>query len=144
MKRYAVVSGPIDPLAVERLVGDPSNGGVVSFRGVVRDRADDGRAVDGLHYEAHGEMAQAEFERIASEARERFGPCTVAVHHRIGELACGEIAVVVSVAAPHRGAAFDACRYVIDELKARAPIWKQERYAGGDARWKANDPAGEA
>jgi molybdopterin synthase catalytic subunit len=83
-------------------------------------------------------MAVMEFERIAAEARERFGPCEIAVHHRIGDLRIGEIAVGVAVAAPHRGEAFDACEYVIDELKRRAPIWKKEHYVDGSGDWKEN------
>ena len=139
MKRFAILAGPLDPAAVEAFVHNRSNGGVVTFAGIVRDRSDEGRAVNGLSYEAHVEMAEREFERIAAEAHERCGPCEAAVHHRIGQLAIGEIAVVVSVASAHRAVAFEACRYVIDQLKKRAPICKEEHYADGGARWKAND-----
>lgn len=113
-------------------------GGVVTFFGVVRGRADDGRAVEGLRYEAFEPMALTEFERIAAEARERYGVEGVSIEHRTGEVGVGEIAIGVAVAAQHRQAAFDGCRYVVDEVKRRAPIWKQERYAGGAAQWKAN------
>jgi molybdopterin synthase catalytic subunit len=135
---FEIVRAPIDPHAVEAAVRSGACGGVVTFLGIVRERADDGRPVTGLHYEAHDAMAVAEFAAIANEARERFGELRAAVVHRAGELNVGEIAVAVCVAAPHRGEAFAACRYLIDELKRRAPIWKKERYAGGGSEWKAN------
>ena len=132
-----------DPIDLTSLrAGESGDGGVVTFLGIVRDRADDGRPVVGLFYEAFEPMAIASFESIAAEALERFGTLRVAMAHRIGELRVGEIAVAVVVAAPHRAAAFDACRYCIDELKRRAPIWKKERYAAGEAAWKANAASG--
>ncbi|HEX3456908.1 MAG TPA: molybdenum cofactor biosynthesis protein MoaE, partial [Candidatus Baltobacteraceae bacterium] len=79
---------------------------------------------------------------IAAEARERFGDLHVTIVHRVGELSAGDVAVAVIAAAPHRDAAFAACRYCIDELKRRAPIWKKERYADGQAHWKANAARG--
>jgi molybdopterin synthase catalytic subunit len=138
---FRIAGDPIDPKKLEALVrrGD---GGVVTFLGVVREDADDGRSVSGLWYEAHEAMALQEFERIAEEARDRFGDVRLAIVHRIGELRVGEISVAVLAAAPHRAAAFDACRYAIDELKRRAPIWKKERYADGAAQWKAIDAEG--
>lgn len=138
MNRFAVVSDPIDVAAIEATVRDDAFGGAVTFAGIVRERADDGRAVTGLAYEAHAEMAVAEFAAIAAEARERFGACAIAIHHRVGELRVGEVAVVVAVAAAHRAAAFDACRYAIDALKERAPIFKREAYADGTAEWREN------
>ena len=129
---------PIDPRALEASVRDDAFGGIVTFLGVVRERADDGRTVTGLAYEAYDAMAVAQFEAIASEARERFGDVRLTIVHRTGELAIGDVAVAVVAAAVHRAAAFDACEYAIDELKARAPIWKMERYAGGGGEWKAN------
>lgn len=136
---FRISSAPIDVVQIERSVRTDACGGVVTFAGVVRERSDDDRPVTGLSYEAHEQMAIAEFARIAGEARERFGACEIGVVHRIGDLRIGEVAVAVVVAAAHRGAAFDACEYVIDELKARAPIWKKEHYAdGGDGVWKQN------
>jgi molybdopterin synthase catalytic subunit len=136
---FRVTSEAIDIARIERSLRTDACGGVVTFAGVVRERSDDGRPVTGLSYEAHDEMAAAEFSRIADEARERFGACEIAVVHRTGDLRIGEVAVAVVVAAAHRGAAFDACEYVIDELKARAPIWKKEHYAdGGESVWKQN------
>lgn len=136
---YELTPEPIDLAALERAVRTDACGALVTFCGVVRERSDDGRPVTGLSYEAHATMARAEFARIADEARARFGPCEVAVVHRTGELRIGDVAVAVLVACPHRGAAFDACEYVIDELKRRAPVWKKEHYAdGGDSVWKEN------
>jgi molybdopterin synthase catalytic subunit len=119
-------------------VRDDVFGAVVSFLGIVRERADDGRLVHGLEYEAYDAMALAEFETIAGEAYQRFGDVRLAIVHRTGYLKVGEIAVAVVVGSPHRGAAFDACEYAIDEVKSRAPIWKKELYADGDERWKSN------
>jgi molybdopterin synthase catalytic subunit len=137
---FGISAQPIDVAALERRVRADACGALVTFAGVVRERSDDDRPVTGLSYEAHEEMAVAEFSRIADEARERFGSCQIAVMHRIGDLRIGEVAVAVVVASPHRGTAFDACEYVIDELKARAPVWKKEHYAdGGDSVWKQNE-----
>lgn len=136
---FAVVRVPIDITALTQAVRTDASGAVVTFAGVVRQRSDDDRAVTGLSYEAHETMAVAEFERIALQAREQFGACEIAVVHRIGDLRIGEVAVAVAVASPHRARAFDACEYVIDELKARAPIWKQEHYVDGTREWVAND-----
>ncbi len=136
MNRFAVSEHPLDAAALENLVCDDGCGGLVTFSGIVRARSDDGRDVSGLAYEAHVELAIAEFEQIAREAVERFGECAVAIHHRIGDLAVGETAVVVAVAAAHRAAAFDACRFAIDALKERAPIWKRETFVDGTAEWR--------
>jgi molybdopterin synthase catalytic subunit len=137
---YAITPDPIDVAALQTRVRTDACGGVVTFAGIVRDRSDDDRAVTGLSYEAHETMAVAEFTRIADEARERFGRCEIAVVHRIGDLRIGEVAVAVVVACAHRGAAFAACAYIIDELKQRAPIWKKEHYAGGaQSVWKQNE-----
>ncbi len=135
---FAIVSEPIDPRALEGSIRDAARGGVVTFLGVVRNCADDGRAVTGLAYEAFEPMALSEFEAIAREVRDRYGDVRIAIVHRTGELAVGEIAVAVAAASPHRAMAFDACEYAINELKRRAPIWKKERYAGGGEAWKAN------
>ena len=135
---FRITSDPIAPRILDEAF-ERGAGGVVNFFGIVRARADDGREVEGLSYEAYEPMAVAELERIGDEARELYGVGKVAVVHRIGEVAVGEIAIAVATAAPHRAAAFDACRYVVDEVKRRAPIWKKERYAGGDEHWKAND-----
>jgi molybdopterin synthase catalytic subunit len=135
---FAIVEAPIDMATLVRHVQSDACGAVATFAGVVRERSDDDKPVTGLSYEAHAEMAVAEFERIATEARERFGPCEIAVHHRTGDLRIGEIAVGVAVASAHRAEAFDACEYIIDELKRRAPIWKKEHYVDGSGEWKEN------
>jgi molybdopterin synthase catalytic subunit len=135
---FAIVESAIDISALAQIVRTDACGAIVTFAGIVRERSDDDKPVTGLSYEAHAAMAVMEFERIAAEARERFGPCEIAVQHRTGELRVGEIAVGVAVASPHRGEAFDACEYVIDELKRRAPIWKKEHYVDGSGHWKEN------
>lgn len=136
---FGIVREPIDMAVLARAVRTDACGAVVTFAGVVRERSDDDRAVTGLSYEAHEAMAVAEFERIAAEVRERFGHCELAIVHRVGALRIGEIAVGVAAASAHRAEAFDACEYAIDELKARAPIWKKEQYADGSDEWKANE-----
>ncbi|MCC6641260.1 MAG: molybdenum cofactor biosynthesis protein MoaE [Deltaproteobacteria bacterium] len=117
---------------VRRVAGDDS-GGVVTFLGQVRDRSR-GRAIDHLEYEAYPGMAERELERIAEEAAERWPGVRVAVAHRTGVLAIGELAVVVVAASAHRGEAFEACRFAIDTLKERVPIWKKEVATDG-AYW---------
>ena len=134
----AVVSEPIDVAAVTAAATRDGFGGVVTFLGIVRDRADDGRAVTGLEYEAFAPMAVATFDSIAREAAERWGEVALAVVHRVGALRVGEVAVAVVAASAHRDVAFEACRYAIDELKSRAPIWKKEAYADGSATWREN------
>ena len=138
---FAIVREPIDVAAIARSVRTDACGAVITFAGVVREMSDDERPVTGLSYEAHEAMAAAEFEKIAGEARERFGPCEIAIAHRTGELQVGEVSVAVAVAAPHRGPAFDACEYAIDELKRRTPIWKKEHYAHGGTQWRTNPDA---
>jgi molybdopterin synthase catalytic subunit len=133
---FRIVSEPIDVESLRQVVR-PGDGGVVTFLGAVREDADDGRAVSSLWYEAHETMAIREFESIANEARVRFGDVRLAIVHRIGDVAAGDVAVAVLAAAAHRGTAFDACRYAIDELKRRAPIWKKEQYADGAAQWRS-------
>ena len=111
-----------EPLSLDRLVArvrDARAGAVVTFAGVTRE-------VDRLDYEAYIAMAEAELARIAGAARERHGLCAVAVEHRVGEVPLSEPSVLVAVSAPHRAEAFAGAREVIDEVKARAPIWKRE------------------
>jgi molybdopterin synthase catalytic subunit len=125
------------PLQIEVLRArllHPQAGAFASFEGWVRDH-NAGRAVVGLRYEAYAALAEAEGARVLAEARARFAIIEACCVHRIGDLAIGDLAVWVGVVAAHRDAAFSACRYVIDEIKARVPIWKHERYAQGDAGW---------
>jgi molybdopterin synthase catalytic subunit len=129
----------LDAGALEQSVRTDRHGAVVTFVGTTRETSPgDPRPVAALDYEAYDAMAVAEMEAIAAEARERFGPLGIAMVHRTGRVELGEASVVVVVAAPHRAAAFDACRYAIDALKARVAVWKREVYADGDGAWIAN------
>jgi molybdopterin synthase catalytic subunit len=123
-------------LSVDELraaVADPAAGGIAFFAGVVRNE-DGGRAVTGLTYSAHP-SAEAELRRVAEEIAAKFRLHAVAAVHRTGELAVGDLAVVVAAACSHRGEAFDACRALIDELKASVPIWKHQLFADGGREW---------
>jgi molybdopterin synthase catalytic subunit len=122
---------PIDVGEVIARVSGPGMGGIVTFLGAVRDRAR-GRDIRHLEYESYPELAEREMERIAAEAAERWPGARVAISHRAGHLEIGEIAVVVAAAAPHRPEAFAACRYAIDTLKQRVPIWKKEVATDGE------------
>ena len=137
-ERFCIVRGPVAPHRFENVAG-AGEGALVTFLGIVRNTAQDGRLVVGLSYEAYETMARNEFEAIDAQARERFGDVRLWIAHAVGDLAVGEVAVAVAAAAQHRAAAFEACRFAIDQLKARAPIWKKERYADGEAQWRANE-----
>jgi molybdopterin synthase catalytic subunit len=113
------------------LVRSDANGAAALFLGVVRDH-NRGRKVLHLEYHAYEEMAEAEMARIEQRALERYPVSAVAVVHRTGRLEIGEVSVGVAVGAAHRGDAFDACRFVIDELKRSVPIWKKEFFDGGE------------
>jgi molybdopterin synthase catalytic subunit len=131
------------PLALEPLIAavrGNESGAVVTFLGVVRERSDDDRAVDGLSYEAYPAMALPEMRAIGREAELRFPNARLAIVHRVGDLRIGEASVAVAAAAPHRADAFDACEYAIDELKRRVSVWKKEHYLDGDAAWRENAP----
>ena len=134
MTRFRISATAIDVAALQAALRDPRAGACASFEGWVRDH-NDGRPVEGLHYEAYMELAQAEGAAILEEALRRFDLVDAACVHRTGDLAVGELAVWVGASAAHRDAAFAACRWIIDEVKARVPIWKRERYAGGQADW---------
>lgn len=134
MARFQLAETPFDPATLRAQLLDDRVGGYASFEGWVRNH-NDGRAVHGLRYEAYVALAQAEGEKILDEALATFDVLEARCVHRIGDLAIGELAVWVGVAAAHRDAAFAACRFVIDEVKSRVPIWKHERYAEGDAGW---------
>ncbi|HKE01241.1 MAG TPA: molybdenum cofactor biosynthesis protein MoaE [Planctomycetota bacterium] len=129
---FELSAEPLNCGAIAGSVSSPSDGAVVFFVGVVRNEAR-GRPVVRLEYEAYARLASSEMERIFGEMRERFGVERVRVGHRTGICGIGEPSVAIAVAAPHRAAAFDACRYCIDELKKRVPIWKKEIYADGSA-----------
>ena len=122
---------PLDVQAVLGGVAGADCGGVVVFLGAVRDHSK-GHAIRHLEYEAYAGMAEAEMERIADEAATRWPGARVAIAHRTGHLAVGELAVVVAAAAPHRAEAFAASRFAIDTLKERVPIWKKEVTTEGE------------
>jgi molybdopterin synthase catalytic subunit len=124
------------PLSVEEVqaaVRADEAGGIAVFAGAVRDH-DHGQAVTGLTYVAHP-SAEAELHRVAAAVTEKYPVQAIAAVHRVGDLKIGELAVVVAVSCAHRGDAFDACRMLIDELKATVPIWKHQRFADGDSEW---------
>jgi molybdopterin synthase catalytic subunit len=131
---FKISPEPIDPAALQRALADPRAGACVTFEGWVRNR-NEGQPVCSLEYEAYVPLAEAEGARILAEAREKFALIGCVATHRVGHLQIGELAVWVGVTAEHRGAAFEACRYLIDEAKARLPIWKKEYYAGGTTAW---------
>jgi molybdopterin synthase catalytic subunit len=119
---------PLDLSALQSV--SPADGACCLFVGVVRDH-NAGRTVLFLEYEAYEEMALREMERLEVEARSRWPVSEVRVVHRLGRLEIGEASVAVAVASPHRAEAFEACRFVIDTLKATVPIWKKEHFEGG-------------
>jgi molybdopterin synthase catalytic subunit len=131
---FKISAEPLDPAALQTALLDARAGACVTFEGWVRNR-NEGQQVLSLEYEAYVPLAEKEGGRILAEAREKFAVVGVACVHRIGHLQLGEAAVWVGVTAEHRGSAFDACRYIIDEAKARIPIWKRECYATGTAAW---------
>ena len=149
MNRVAIVHAAIDPAQVLALVGAAGDGAVLLFLGTVRDQAD-GRRVDGLRYEAYQEMAEAVLSAIADEAARQIGSDRIAVVHRVGDLAIGEVSVAIAVSSPHRAEAYQASRYVIEEIKKRLPVWKLEQYVDGESAWvpgrtlEGHPPAGQA
>lgn len=120
--------------ALPCLEAPPGAGAVVAFWGRVRNH-NEGRAVTGLEYSAYERLAAKEGQRIVAEALGRFGLEAARAAHRIGQLRVGDAAVVVEVASGHRGEGFEACRWVIDQIKNRLPIWKREHYQEGDWEW---------
>jgi molybdopterin synthase catalytic subunit len=128
---YEIVTETIDPGAVIAAVGHAGAGAVVTFIGTTRDH-NDGRRVTVLEYEAYPEMAIAEMRKIGEAARRQWTIDRVAIVHRIGVVPIGAASVVIGVSAGHRRAAFEACHFVIDRLKAAVPIWKKEHFEGGE------------
>ena len=124
---------PIDVAEVLAAVEDPGAGGVVSFTGLVRD-TDGGKGVSALEYVAHPD-ALAALRRVCEQVAADLPVCAVAAVHRTGLLAVGDVAVVVAASAPHRGAAFEAARRLIDDLKEGVPIWKRQVFDGGGEEW---------
>jgi molybdopterin synthase catalytic subunit len=131
---FRITREALDPEALKGALVADSAGAYVGFEGWVRDH-NDGSEVTALEYESHEPIAAKEGETILAEARERFPVIAAACEHRVGRLGVGECAVWVGVSAAHRGDAFDACRYIIDEIKRRLPIWKKEHYRSGQSGW---------
>jgi molybdopterin synthase catalytic subunit len=124
-------------IAVDELrdqVMNPGSGGVCVFEGWVRNQ-NEGRSVERLEYEVYAPLAIIEGEKVIAEAKQRFPFLEARCVHRSGLLEIGDCAVWVGVSAPHRDEAFKACRYIIDEIKVRLPIWKKEHYVDGDSGW---------
>ena len=134
MSAFQISNDPLDPAALARSLAHAHAGACVTFEGWVRDH-NDGRSVTRLDYQAYAPLAQSEGARILADAKHKFAILDARCVHRVGALAIGDLAVWVGVSAAHRGAAFDACRWVIDEVKLRVPIWKNEHYADGESGW---------
>ncbi|WP_432490982.1 molybdenum cofactor biosynthesis protein MoaE [Kineococcus gypseus] len=131
--RALVTDAALDVAEHAALVGDAAAGAVVTFAGVVRDH-DGGRGVHDLRYVAHPSAA-AVLQRVAGEVAAACPVDAVAVSHRLGDLAVGEVALAVAVSAAHRAEAFTACARLVDEVKAQLPVWKHQRFADGGAEW---------
>lgn len=131
---FRVSSTPLDIDSLKPALAHPQAGACASFEDWVRNH-NEGQPVLSLEYEAFAALAEREGERVLEEARQRFDLLAAEAVHRVGHLQIGDLAVWVGVASAHRGAAFDACRYIIDELKARVPVWKKEHYASGATAW---------
>ena len=127
---------PLDVADLLAEVQSPERGGTSVFLGTVRNDGD----VTGIDYSAYEPMAVEEIERILSEAHERWPGSRVMLQHRLGLIPSGEASIAIAAAAAHRDEAFTACRYVIDEVKKRLPIWKKEMHADGTASWVSSPP----
>jgi molybdopterin synthase catalytic subunit len=132
--RTAIVDRPIDPCALLGQVAQSRNGATVLFVGTVRD-VNDGSPVSGLDYSAYTAMAERELANIVAEAASRWETPDIVVEHRVGSLDLGDASVAIAAAHPHRGEAFEAARYIIEELKKRLPVWKKEHYVDGRSEW---------
>ncbi len=134
MFRFEISDRPLEPAALEARLHRPDVGGIVSFVGRVRNHHQ-GRAVRELTYECHRVLAQVEAQRILFDAAGRFPVLAAGCVHRIGTLPVGEAAIWVGAAAAHRAEAFQACSFLIEELKAWLPVWKKETYVDGTSAW---------
>ncbi len=137
--RARLVDGPIEIARVAEEVAGGGRGALVLFVGRVRDSTG-GRPVNGLTYDAYRPMAEAALERIAADLEGGAAGLEVAIVHRLGEVGVGEASVAIAVASPHRGAAYEASRTALERLKTEVPIWKCERFADGEARWREAEP----
>ncbi len=132
--RTAIVRDPLQPSAALAEVASVANGAAIVFVGTVRE-VNDGRPVTGIEYSAYEGMAARELAAIAGEAAARSGTTDIVVEHRVGRLELGEASVVIAVAHAHRAEAYDASRYIIEQIKRRVPIWKREEYVDGTREW---------
>ncbi len=131
---FRVTTEPLSVQQVNDLVKRSTDGAVVTFDGIVRNNFD-GRPVRYLEYEAYAAMAEKKLAAIGAEVRQKFAIGEIAMMHRIGRLEIGESSIVIAVAAPHRHAAFEACAYAMDRVKAEVPVWKKESFADGADHW---------
>jgi molybdopterin synthase catalytic subunit len=136
--KVALVREPIDAAALHAEIKAASDGAICIFDGIVRDNTR-GRRTLHLDYEAYEEMALTQMRALAEQAIAKFGVRDVVLVHRLGRLVVGETSVLIIIASAHRGAAFDACRWVIDTLKKTVPIWKKEQFIDG-AVWADGEP----
>jgi molybdopterin synthase catalytic subunit len=144
MSPFRFTATAIDGQALRAELLDHGCGGYASFEGWVR-KQNEGQPVTRLEYEAFEPLGVKEGERIVAEACQRFGVERALCVHRVGDLRLGDVAVWVGVASPHRDEAFRACRYIIDEVKHRVPVWKKEHYLSGDSGWiNCEKPAADA
>lgn len=134
-----LTENPIDATALLQTAQQPEAGAVVLFLGITRQFTQ-GRETKSLSYEAYREMAVKELERLEQQARDRWPLVDCSIVHRLGEVPLAEASVAIAVSSPHRGDAFEAGRWLIDTLKETVPIWKQERWADGDAEWVHPEP----
>lgn len=132
--RTAIVRTPLDPAALLAEAASVANGATILFVGTVREISE-GQPVTGIEYAAYESMAARELDAIVAEAASRFATSDIIVEHRIGRLELGEASVAIAVAHPHRAEAYDASRFIIEELKRRVPIWKREEYVDGTREW---------
>lgn len=130
----AIRERPLDIAAAHAFVDAPGHGAVTSFAGIVRNHHE-GETVRGIDYDVHVPLAEQVLQEMAAEARSRWPELKVFIEHYRGWLDVGGVSVVIAVSSPHRAEAFDGCRYLIEELKKRVPVWKRECYPGGAGRW---------
>jgi molybdopterin synthase catalytic subunit len=135
MSRFGFSRESVDPAVCRAQLADPAAGAYASFEGWVRNHNEGRDGVLRLEYEGYEQLGIKEGERIIAEALHRFDIRDARCIHRLGQLEIGGLAVWVGVSAAHRDAAFAACRYIIDEVKHRVPIWKKEHYADGNSGW---------
>lgn len=133
---FSIASQDVDIAVLRQPLLCEEAGGYCAFEGWVRNH-NHGRAVEALEYQVYEALARTEGHAILEEARKRFAISSAAAMHRSGVLKVGDMAVWIGVSAPHRDAAFQACRFIIDEIKHRLPVWKKEHYCNGERQWVA-------